>query len=246
MGTPAQRPGRSAYPPDGLLATTLATLAGTPDDASQVETLLVTTARLAADVVEPVSYASVTATRAGTPTTVAASSHIAYEVDLAQYADRAGPCLDALEGGRPVDVPDVGAVMAWPGFRDEAWRLGLRASLSIPLFAASGVPIAALNLYAHDPEPMEALTRRVLALYAPGDDPEPGAAPTVQRGSTQLLAGIAAAFRIRDHLQQAFGAIMARDHVSAETAYVLLRTRAAETGTTLPDAARTAAMEPGG
>jgi hypothetical protein len=74
-----------------MLATTLATPAGTPDDASEIETLLVTTARLVADVVEPVSYASVTATRAGAPTTVAASSHLALEVDLAQYADQAGP-----------------------------------------------------------------------------------------------------------------------------------------------------------
>ena len=57
--------------------------------------------------------------------------------------------------------------MAWPGFRDTAWRLGLRASLSIPLFAASGTPIAALNLYAHDAEPMAALTRRVWGSTTP-------------------------------------------------------------------------------
>jgi hypothetical protein len=48
--------------------------------------------------------------------------------------------------------------MAWPGFRDTARQLGLRASVSIPLIAGSGTPIAALNLYAHDPDPMTAHT----------------------------------------------------------------------------------------
>jgi hypothetical protein len=67
----------------------------------------------------------------------------------------------------------------------------------------------------------------------------------VQQGSGQLLAGIAAAFRIRDLLQQAFGAIMARHHVAVETAYIFLRTTAAEAGATLPDTARTATTEPG-
>ncbi len=37
--------------------------------------------------------------------------------------------------------------MRWPGFRDTAYRLGLHTSLSIPLFAGRGEPIAALNLY---------------------------------------------------------------------------------------------------
>ena len=40
--------------------------------------------------------------------------------------------------------------MTWPGFREAATAMGLHASLSIPLFAGSGAPIAALNLYSHD------------------------------------------------------------------------------------------------
>ena len=234
MATPPQRPAGWAQPPPTRLVETLSALAGTADDAFGIDELLIVTARLAADVVEPVSYASVTANRAGAPTTVAASSQLAYDVDVAQYADRAGPCLDALADGKPVEVPDVAAVMAWPGFRDAAWRLGLRASVSIPLFAGSGSPIAALNLYAHDPDPMTDLTRRVWALYDTGSDHGHGRLPSVQEGSRQLLAGIAAAFEVRDLIQQALGAIMARHQVTADTAYLMLRVRAAEGGATLP------------
>jgi len=200
----------------------------------------VTIARLAADIVEPVSYASVTTIRAGAPTTVATTSQIALAVDLAQYADGTGPCLDAL-AGKPVDVADVAAVMAWPGFRDTAWQLGLRASLSIPLFAASGAPIAALNLYAHDPEPMAALTRRVWAVYDTGST-DSSRLPTVPAGGQQLLTGIAAAFEIRDRIQQALGVIMAREQLSAEAAYLILRTTAADTGATVLETATAALM----
>jgi hypothetical protein len=221
---------------DSGLATALATLAGMPDDDAHLDRYLVTIARLAADVVEPVSYASITAVREGAPTTVAASSQIAVEVDAAQYADGAGPCLDALSTDKPVQATDIGAVMAWPGFRDTAWQMGLRASLSIPLFAASGRPIAALNLYAHDPEPMADLTRRVWALYDTSStadgDPRP-----LQDGSGQLLTGIVAAFRVRETIQQALGIIMVRDHVAAQTAYVALRADAAEAGASIPQTA---------
>jgi hypothetical protein len=241
MTTPPGRPTDPAQPPPSRLAETLSALAGTPDDASHIDELLITIAQLAADVVEPVSYASVTANRAGAPTTVATSSQLALEVDLAQYADGAGPCLDALSDGKPVDVPNVAAVMAWPGFRDTAWRLGLRASLSLPLFAASGAPIAALNLYAHDPGPMTALTRRVWALYdGTGHNDR---LPAVQDGSRQILAGLAAAFDIRAVIQQALGTIMARHQVTADTAYLILRAKAADTGATLTATATAAIQE---
>jgi hypothetical protein len=243
MTTPRQEPADPAQSPAGQLADTLSTLAGTPDDASNIDELLITIARLTADMVEPVSYASVTANRAGAPTTVAASSQLAYDVDLAQYADRGGPCLDALSDGKPVDVPDVAAVMAWPGFRDVAWQLGLRASLSIPLFAASGAPIAALNLYAHDPDPMIALTRRVWALYDTECNHDHDRLPAVQDGSRQILAGLAAAFDIRTVIQQALGTIMARHEVTADTAYLILRAKAAETGATLVATATAAIQE---
>ncbi|MGN9809518.1 GAF domain-containing protein [Micromonospora sp. BQ11] len=84
------------------------------------------------------------------PATRAASDRIAETVDLAQYAQDDGPCLTTLRTGEPVAVPDVAGAVVWPRFRDAAWQNGVRASLSVPLFAGSGETIAALNLYARD------------------------------------------------------------------------------------------------
>jgi hypothetical protein len=123
----------------------LSALAGTPDDASWIPSQLATIAHSSADLIAPVAYASVTAYRDDAVTTVAISSEIALVVDQAQYADEAGPCLDALDSASPVAVPDVAATMRWPGFRDSAYRLGITASLSIPLFAGRGTAMAALN-----------------------------------------------------------------------------------------------------
>ena len=237
MATRPLPPATPGDPPAGELATTLATLAGTADEAPGLDDMLVRIARLAADLVEPVSYASITAHRAGAPTTVAASSQVAIAVDVAQYGDQRGPCLDALARSTPTDVTDVAAVMSWPGFRDMAWRLGLRASLSIPLFAAAGGPVAALNLYAHDPEPMAALIRHVWAVYDVGSSFTHPRSNSVEEGSEQLLSGLTAAFRVRDLIQQALGVIMGAQHLSPEAAYRLLSTTAATTGASVLDTA---------
>jgi AmiR/NasT family two-component response regulator len=62
----------------------------------------------------------------------------------------------------------------------------------------------------------------------------------VPTGSQQLLTGITAAFQIRDLIQQALGVIMARQQVTAQTAYLILRTTAADTGATMLETATAA------
>ncbi|WP_306207349.1 GAF domain-containing protein [Actinoplanes sp. RD1] len=213
----------------GGLAGALATLAGTPDDHSGVPDRLVTIAQLSAQRVAAVSYASVTARHDGAHTTVAASSAIAVAVDQAQYADQAGPCLDAIGTGRPTPVPDIAVTMRWPGFRDTAYRLGLQTSLSIPLFAGRGEPIAALNLYGHDPAAMAALTAAVWATY---DEAAPAAPdlPALDPGGAELVAGLTEAFAVRAIIQQAIGVLLSERPGTAESAYAALRLRAADAG----------------
>jgi len=212
----------------------LTALAGTPDDSSRIAAQLATIAQLAADLVEPVSYASITAHHDDGYTTVAASSDVALAVDEAQYADRAGPCLTALDRGMPVAVPDISTTMQWPGFRNEAFALGLRASLSIPLFAGRGTAIAALNLYGRDREAMAPLTAAVWSAF---DSDEPAADAELQpldSGSAGLVAGIAGAFAVRALIHQAVGMIIADTQRTGDAAYLILRLRAAEKGFTLP------------
>jgi hypothetical protein len=204
-------------------------LAGTPDDASDIDALLAAIARYAADTLTPVSYASITAVRDSAYSTVAASSELAIAVDQAQYADGSGPCLDALAGGTPVGVDNIDTTMAWPGFRDAAARMGLHASLSVPLFAGSGATIAALNLYSRDPVAMIPLTVRVWSVYDT-DSASESDMPTVDAAGEDLLTGLKEAFEARALIQRAVGVVMATEQCTAADAYLSLRVRAADVG----------------
>ena len=225
------------------LTEAIAALAGTPDDASTVHSRLVGIAQLAADTVGGVDYASITALRGDDPTTVAASSEIAREVDRAQYEAQAGPCLTAVGTGEAVTVPDFTATMAWPGFLEAAIGMGLRASVSVPLYAGRGAPVAVLNLYGRDAAAMAPLIARVEALHdldsAGTGDAEPGALDpgALDPGGEALVDGIAEAVTARATIQMAIAVLMARTERTADEAYALLRLGAAETGVSLTVAA---------
>lgn len=228
MVTRSQPPSQPHPPDRGALAESLVELAGTDDDDPTVTQRLASITQLAADLLDPVAFASVTRQDESGYSTVAVSSALALAVDDAQYADKAGPCLDTLDRGVPTSVPLIGATISWPGFRDEAYQLGLRSSLSIPLFAGRGMPTAALNLYGHDPATMAPLSAAVLAAY---DDTAvgrpPGPLEGLSPGARELVAGIAGAFAVRATIQQAIGMIIATRQTNADLAYALLRARAA-------------------
>jgi hypothetical protein len=220
----------------GLLARALVELAGTPDDSSDVDARLATIVRAAAGMLPGVSYASVTAVRNGADTTVATSSELALAVDEAQYADGSGPCLQSLHDGRPIGVDDIATTMRWPRFRETAFSLGLRASVSVPLFAGSGATVAVLNLYGHDRDAMAPLIADVRAAYDPDSD---GGAPDPRPETAGLVSGLLEAFTVRACIQQAIGILIAVRHVPPQDAYLHLRAWAAETGTPLPAVAAT-------
>ena len=244
MVTRSQPPEPVTPPGRRGLTESLIELAGTADDDSTVNTQLVTITQLTADQLDAVAFASVTRQEESGYSTVAVSSELARAVDEAQYADNAGPCLDALDGGSPTSVPVIDSTMIWPRFRDVAYQLGLRSSLSIPLFAGRGLPVAALNLYGHDPAAMAPLSAAVLAAY--DDAPEgrtPGPREDLCPGARELLAGLAGAFAIRATIQQAIGMIIADRRTSADLAYAQLRSEAASTTTSLIGAATSVVAE---
>lgn len=227
--SPHPAPDRQVRSP---LTDCLVALAGMPDDSSWVDTQLLAIGQLAADLVAPVSHVSVTVYRNGSYTTIAASSDVALTVDEVQYADEQGPCIDALDCGAPTAVPDIAASTAWPGFRDAAYQLGLRASLSVPLFAGSGSPVAALNLYGPDSRAMSPLTAAVRKAFDAAAHSAPGTGG-LDSGSSALVAGLTGAFAVRDLIQQAIGVILSEGQRTPDAAYLTLRLRAAETGRTL-------------
>lgn len=221
----------SSTRPDGPrwgLTDDLITLAGMPDDESAVPALLRSVVQLAADLLAPVSYASVTVLENASYATVAMSSQAALAVDQAQYADGSGPCLDALQTSEPTSVPRIDRTVRWPHFRATALRLGLCASLSVPLFAGRGRTIAALNLYGHDVQAMAPLSGAVLTAF---DDPDAKSAARgrdgLAPGSRELVDGLIGAFGVRTRIQRALGVIMGTENVDADVAYTILRSDAA-------------------
>jgi len=218
-------------PDSNPLTRALAELAGLPDDSSSLRAHLEGIAQLAVGSIGAVDYASVTAADQGGWTTVATTGEVALAVAEAQYAEGAGPCLDAAQSGAVVGVDDTATVVAWPGFRDAAMSLGLRSSLSIPLFTGSGVPSIALNLYAHERGALMPLALAVeeaylSRLHTPPSSPHWDV--DLDDGGRDMVAGLRRALELRNALQRAIGVVMARDHVSAADAYVAIRLEAAE------------------
>src|SRR4051812_40283189 len=129
----------SMHPGDDVLVRTLVGLAELPDEAAELEDHL---SRLVDGIVTgitAVDYASVTWQRDDSYSTVALTGEVALAVDEAQYEAGEGPCIEAAEGNL-TSVPDVATIVKWPAFREAAASMGLRSSLSIPLFTASGMP----------------------------------------------------------------------------------------------------------
>lgn len=110
------------------------------------------------------------------------------------------------------------------------------SALSIPLFAATGGPVAVLVLHGGDPAQTPDLASRLGGLYESplGADP---AAPATHPGVERLIAALDQAFAVRDRIHQAVGVLMALQGCSAAHAYAGLIERAAVAGGSLADEA---------
>jgi GAF domain-containing protein len=83
----------------------------------------------------------------GRPTTAVFTDPEAPEIDEAQYASGAGPCLDAWRLRRVVRIEDMkDAGPRYPAFAAAAKTHGIESVLSLPLMAG-GAGLGALNLY---------------------------------------------------------------------------------------------------
>jgi hypothetical protein len=223
----------------GPLADAMVTLAGTPDHSASVDGQLIAIAHLTVQRVTAASYASITALRNQNYTTVAMSHDLVKAIDEAQYADNTGPCLNAWESGVPVAVPDIDATVQWPRFHEAAPRMGLRASISVPLHAGRGETIAVLNVYGHDRAAMEPLIAGILVAHGhPAAQMEQEQAMTgLDAGGREMVAGYAEALSIRTTIRFAIELIRSDSRCSADDAYLSLCIYAGEAGTDLAEAA---------
>ncbi|SFT91898.1 GAF and ANTAR domain-containing protein [Arthrobacter sp. ov118] len=84
------------------------------------------------------------------PTTAAASSKRAVELDQMEQAIGDGPCITALRQMSPVVIDDVSSDLRWPELNRKFAEAGVYSSLGVPL-EISGDASAALNFFASRP-----------------------------------------------------------------------------------------------
>lgn len=199
--------------------------------------------RLAAATVPACTMATVTVARGNGATgyTACATDDAARGADDAQHELHTGPCLDAARTGEPFDVDDMTAETRWAPYPERALALGIRSSLSLPLFV-DDQPVGALNLFAPEARVFGEEDRARGRLLAP------------QVGIA--LANLDRYYATRDEIirlqreiardavvDRAVGVIIARTGWTEDVAMADLRARARSAGVDVHDAAETIVSE---
>lgn len=166
---------------------------------------------------------------------------VATELDHAQYETGQGPCVDAARPDGPAYVldQDLSTTSAWPRFSATATRHGLGSVLSTALHPLPE-PVAldgALNIYSH----RDGITgddrhrALLLATHASLALARSHVAEAGKLEATHLRGAIAS----RDVIGQAKGILMARQGLTADQAFDLLRRTSQDINVKVADVATT-------
>ena len=165
----------------------------------------------------------ITTRRDGQPLTVASSDAFALQVDEVQYGKGRGPCLQSLDTGQLVHVPDLAAEGRWDGYPAHARAFGVGSSLSVPL-RSDDQTVGALNLYSrttHAFDHDDDITRAV-GFASQGSAVLRVAVQQAQQST--LTDQLREAMASRTIIDQAIGILMGQQRCNATDAFALLRT----------------------
>ena len=165
--------------------------------------------------------------------TTNASSLVVRDIDEAQYEKAAGPCVEAIRTGREVSISLP--TPRWPQFSERAVMAGMRSVWSLPLMVKERTT-GALNLYSSRPQPWTGGA-------APAARGLAGQAAVVLANAASLANAettnghLQEALESRDLIGQAKGILMARQNVSANEAFDILRQASQTSGRKLREIA---------
>lgn len=200
---------------DTELAETFAEVARELLAADTVDETLQRIADLAVGTVDGCDHAGVSLVRGRTITTPASSNGVPPRVDAIQYETDEGPCLDAIRDHEVFRTDDLATEERWPSFAHRAAReTGVHSMLSFRLFADEDT-LGALNLYCKRTGAFGEEARAVGAVLA--------AHAAVALRAAQAEQNLAEAVASRDVIGQAKGLLMARQGITADEAFALLR-----------------------
>ncbi len=158
--------------PLARLITTAGAIEGLRDLFAAEEPLDDIVARVAATAVAAIPYAdavSITVLSWPDARTAASTHERALELDQHQYASGRGPCLEAALQRTPVSAVLGEEHQRWPEFVDVAERLGIHASLSVPLLidrlAEEQELVGSLNIYSETASAFDPFDAQLMRLY---------------------------------------------------------------------------------
>ncbi|MFJ8189733.1 GAF and ANTAR domain-containing protein [Streptomyces sp. NPDC096094] len=163
---------------------------------------------------------SVTVRRADRLMTLAGSSGLPSGLDLRQYENGSGPCVDAAETRSPRYAPDLATETRWPAYTEYALATGVRCVLALPL-AVEGETGAALNFYGLEPDSL-AEGREAAGTFAERAADAVNEALRLERQQASA-ADVRTALLSRSVIDQAVGMLMARERIDAHRALERLR-----------------------
>lgn len=196
--------------------------------------LLQTIVSVAVGVLPVLNGVSVTlATGASSYQTTNASSARIRSVDESQYASDSGPCIDAIVTGR--EVTAAIPALAWPEFSAAATDESIRSVWSLPLTVEQR-PTGALNLYSSSEAPWQTPAAEPVRLLARQ------AAAVLQTGmalvhNEHVNLTLRRALETRTVIGQAQGVLMARQAITPDEAFDILRRASQRTNRKLRDVA---------
>jgi GAF domain-containing protein len=210
------------------LVTTAEAIEGLRDLFAAEEPLEVIAARVAETAVAAIAHAdAVTITVLSWPdtATAACTDEQVLELDHQQYASGRGPCLDAASQRTPVRVVIGEEHSRWPEFVEAAHRVGIRASLSVPLLIA-GTEIeqelvGSLNIYSHTASAFEPYDAELMRLYSVAAGQAISNASRWQH-SRDTVTQLEAALLSRSDIDMAKGVVMAVHGCEPDEAFAKL------------------------
>lgn len=202
-----------------------------------LQSVMTAVAEVGRDLVSDAVDVSVTLVSGKGAVTVASTGELALRLDERQYAEDAGPCLEAALRGRVVSVPDTGATgEQWPSYASAAQACGVRSSLSVPVPARAPLH-AAINVYSLRPGAFDEVAVTEVQRLAD----RAGTALANMRlveAQQQLAEQLRDAMASRAVIEQAKGILMAERRVGGDEAFALLVTLSQHSNRKLREVAR--------
>ena len=200
---------------DVELAQTLAEVARTLVDEDDVEATLRRICQLAVKTVESCQAAGLSIVEDGRITSRSTTDDLPRVVDDIQSRTGEGPCIDAIVDHEVFVTGSLATEGRWPRFAPQAHeRTGVQSILGVRLFTTE-TTMGALNLYSEEVDAFDDHDVEVASVFAAH-----AAVALANARREEYLENKAAT---RDVIGMAKGIIMARQHVSDDEAFDILR-----------------------